>query len=170
MFVEKIYKMQHLGVSGTPVLYIGRTVLKVWGKSIAIPLLTFWTFVACYRESFTLILRPVDSWVPTCLRSVSQSKKRALLGIHEPGGTALFVALCLPVHVLTSQKTWIVVGVFVIYSGSCSQNFYSWFRNEIGSPQGNGQSHVTTKTDSLPSYVFLCFIEKGLGGGGGRNK
>jgi len=26
--VEKIYKMQHLEVSGTPVLYIGRTVLK----------------------------------------------------------------------------------------------------------------------------------------------
>ena len=29
MFVEKkIYKMQHLEGSGTPVLYIGRTVLK----------------------------------------------------------------------------------------------------------------------------------------------
>jgi len=29
MFVEKkIYKMQHLDGSGTPVLYIGRTVLK----------------------------------------------------------------------------------------------------------------------------------------------
>jgi hypothetical protein len=27
-FVEKIYKMQHLESSGTPVLYIGRTVLK----------------------------------------------------------------------------------------------------------------------------------------------
>jgi hypothetical protein len=26
--VEKMYKMQHLEVSGTPVLYIGRTVLK----------------------------------------------------------------------------------------------------------------------------------------------
>jgi len=26
--VEKIYKMQHLEGSGTPVLYIGRTVLK----------------------------------------------------------------------------------------------------------------------------------------------
>jgi protein-disulfide isomerase len=26
--VEKIYKMQHLVVSGTPVLYIGRKVLK----------------------------------------------------------------------------------------------------------------------------------------------
>jgi hypothetical protein len=26
--VEKIYKMQHLEDSGTPVLYIGRTVLK----------------------------------------------------------------------------------------------------------------------------------------------
>jgi len=26
---KKIYKMQHLEVSGTPVLYIGRTVLKV---------------------------------------------------------------------------------------------------------------------------------------------
>jgi hypothetical protein len=25
---KKIYKMQHLEVSGTPVLYIGRTVLK----------------------------------------------------------------------------------------------------------------------------------------------
>ena len=28
MFVEKIYKMQHLEGSVTPVLYIGRTVLK----------------------------------------------------------------------------------------------------------------------------------------------
>jgi len=28
MFVEKIYKMQHLEGSGTPVLYIGRTVLN----------------------------------------------------------------------------------------------------------------------------------------------
>jgi hypothetical protein len=28
LFVEKIYKMQHLEGSGTPVLYIGRTVLK----------------------------------------------------------------------------------------------------------------------------------------------
>jgi hypothetical protein len=28
MFVEKVYKMQHLEDSGTPVLYIGRTVLK----------------------------------------------------------------------------------------------------------------------------------------------
>jgi hypothetical protein len=28
MFVEKIYKIQHLEGSGTPVLYIGRTVLK----------------------------------------------------------------------------------------------------------------------------------------------
>jgi len=27
--VEKIYKMQHLEGSGTPVLYIGRTILKV---------------------------------------------------------------------------------------------------------------------------------------------
>jgi hypothetical protein len=27
VFVEKIYKMQHLEGSGTPVLYIGRTVL-----------------------------------------------------------------------------------------------------------------------------------------------
>jgi hypothetical protein len=28
IFVEKIYKMQHLEISGTLVLYIGRTVLK----------------------------------------------------------------------------------------------------------------------------------------------
>jgi len=28
LFVEKIYKMQHLEGSGTPALYIGRTVLK----------------------------------------------------------------------------------------------------------------------------------------------
>ena len=28
IFVEKIYKMQHLEGSGTPVLYIERTVLK----------------------------------------------------------------------------------------------------------------------------------------------
>jgi len=28
MFVEKIYKMQHLEGSGTPVLYTGRMVLK----------------------------------------------------------------------------------------------------------------------------------------------
>jgi hypothetical protein len=28
IFVEKIYKMQHLEGSGTPVLYIGSTVLK----------------------------------------------------------------------------------------------------------------------------------------------
>jgi hypothetical protein len=28
IFVEKIYKMQHLESSGTPVLYIRRTVLK----------------------------------------------------------------------------------------------------------------------------------------------
>ena len=28
IFDEKIYKMQHLEGSGTPVLYIGRTVLK----------------------------------------------------------------------------------------------------------------------------------------------
>jgi len=28
IFVEKIYKMQHLEGSGTPVLYIRRTVLK----------------------------------------------------------------------------------------------------------------------------------------------
>jgi hypothetical protein len=28
MFVAKIYKMQHLEGNGTPVLYIGRTVLK----------------------------------------------------------------------------------------------------------------------------------------------
>jgi hypothetical protein len=28
MIVEKIYKMQHLGASRTPLLYIGRTVLK----------------------------------------------------------------------------------------------------------------------------------------------
>jgi hypothetical protein len=28
IFVEKIYKTQHLEGSGTPVLYIGRTVLK----------------------------------------------------------------------------------------------------------------------------------------------
>jgi hypothetical protein len=28
IYVEKIYKMQHLEGSGTPVLYIGRTVLK----------------------------------------------------------------------------------------------------------------------------------------------
>jgi hypothetical protein len=28
LFVEKIYKMQHLEGSGTPVLYIGRTVLE----------------------------------------------------------------------------------------------------------------------------------------------
>jgi len=28
IFVEKIYKMQHLESSGTPVLYMGRTVLK----------------------------------------------------------------------------------------------------------------------------------------------
>ena len=28
IFVEKIYKMQHLEGSGMPVLYIGRTVLK----------------------------------------------------------------------------------------------------------------------------------------------
>jgi len=33
MFVEKIYKMQQLEGSGTPVLYIGRTVLK--GTSLA---------------------------------------------------------------------------------------------------------------------------------------
>jgi len=26
--MKKIYKMQHLGGSGTPVLYIGRTVFK----------------------------------------------------------------------------------------------------------------------------------------------
>jgi hypothetical protein len=31
--VEKIYKMQHLNGSGTPVLYIGRTVLKVSNTS-----------------------------------------------------------------------------------------------------------------------------------------
>jgi hypothetical protein len=29
IFVEKIYKMQHLDGSGTPVLYIGHTILKV---------------------------------------------------------------------------------------------------------------------------------------------
>jgi hypothetical protein len=29
MFVEKIYKMQNLEGSGTPVVYIGHTVLKV---------------------------------------------------------------------------------------------------------------------------------------------
>jgi hypothetical protein len=29
MFVEKIYKMQHLKGSGTPVLHVGRTVLHV---------------------------------------------------------------------------------------------------------------------------------------------
>jgi hypothetical protein len=29
MFVEKIYKMQHLEGNGTPVLYIGRTVLNL---------------------------------------------------------------------------------------------------------------------------------------------
>ena len=28
MVIEKIYKMQHLEGSGTPVLYIGHTVLK----------------------------------------------------------------------------------------------------------------------------------------------
>jgi hypothetical protein len=28
IFVEKIYKMQHLEGSGTPLLYIGRTVFK----------------------------------------------------------------------------------------------------------------------------------------------
>jgi hypothetical protein len=28
IFVEKIYKMQHLEGSGTPVLYIGRAVVK----------------------------------------------------------------------------------------------------------------------------------------------
>jgi hypothetical protein len=28
IFVEKIYKLQHLESSGTPVLYIGRTALK----------------------------------------------------------------------------------------------------------------------------------------------
>jgi len=28
IFVEKIYKMQHLEGSGTPVLYMGRTFLK----------------------------------------------------------------------------------------------------------------------------------------------
>jgi len=28
IFVEKIYKMQRLGGSGTPVLYIGRTIFK----------------------------------------------------------------------------------------------------------------------------------------------
>jgi hypothetical protein len=28
LFVEKIYKMQHLEGSGTPFLYVGRTVLK----------------------------------------------------------------------------------------------------------------------------------------------
>ena len=28
LYVEKIYKMQHLEGSGKPVLYIGRTVLK----------------------------------------------------------------------------------------------------------------------------------------------
>jgi hypothetical protein len=28
IFVEKLHKMQHLEGSGTPVLYIGRTVLK----------------------------------------------------------------------------------------------------------------------------------------------
>jgi len=28
IFSEKIYKMQHLEGNGTPVLYIGRTVLK----------------------------------------------------------------------------------------------------------------------------------------------
>jgi hypothetical protein len=28
IFVEKIYKMQHLESSGTPVLYTGRTVLE----------------------------------------------------------------------------------------------------------------------------------------------
>jgi hypothetical protein len=28
IFVEKIYKLQHLEGIGTPVLYIGRTVLK----------------------------------------------------------------------------------------------------------------------------------------------
>jgi hypothetical protein len=28
IFVEKIYKMQHLEGSGRPVLYVGRTVLK----------------------------------------------------------------------------------------------------------------------------------------------
>jgi len=28
MFVEKRYKMQHLEGRGTPILYIGRTVLK----------------------------------------------------------------------------------------------------------------------------------------------
>ena len=28
IFVEKIYKMQHMEGSGMPVLYIGRTVLK----------------------------------------------------------------------------------------------------------------------------------------------
>jgi hypothetical protein len=30
--VEKIYKTQHLGGSGTPVLYIGRTILKGWRR------------------------------------------------------------------------------------------------------------------------------------------
>ena len=34
IFVEKIYKMQHLEGSGTPVLYIGRTVLNPYPANV----------------------------------------------------------------------------------------------------------------------------------------
>jgi len=37
IFVEKIYKMQHLEGSGTPVLYIRRTILKGWYKKTVLP-------------------------------------------------------------------------------------------------------------------------------------
>ena len=43
-FVEKIYKMQHLEGSGTPVLYIGRTVLKGYN----------WNPQCLYRLVFSL--------------------------------------------------------------------------------------------------------------------
>jgi hypothetical protein len=45
IFLEKIYKMQHLEGNGTPVLYIGRTALKGYSSKLQSHSLFFQIFL-----------------------------------------------------------------------------------------------------------------------------
>jgi len=45
-----MFKMQHLEVSGTPVLYIGRTVLKNYTRSMLLPSLCTYLIKNCHNS------------------------------------------------------------------------------------------------------------------------
>jgi hypothetical protein len=70
MFGEKIYKMQHFEGSGTPVLYIGHTVIKgLWHVEDDVSRFSntfLWMYLAtlgfCQR-TFPLLLMTTASWL-----------------------------------------------------------------------------------------------------------